>query len=153
MKKIEQVVSIFPEVEGTVITELLEIIEANEFGDIDLAIEAGETVVGEMNTLEKAAYTCNQTIASKVEKILFKAIAGRERMTAEDCEKLKAFERKSSCLKSLMWSSINTRFGSEVKGECHGLGIRDGFQVVTLSQKEDEESSCSPRVLSIMVGM
>ncbi|MFH1667838.1 MAG: hypothetical protein ABH884_02335 [Candidatus Komeilibacteria bacterium] len=129
---------------GSFIEDVLLAMQSGKCDDVDMEvdIEAGEKVIGEMNDLEKAlksiADQCGVDEHQMVEQ--FKA-EGPDNPIDPEIKKNMIFDldqirERFKAANQLLWASIEKRFYHLDEEKSTGTGIRSGFKVVNLFEEE-----------------
>jgi len=116
--------TIFEGLEGTLVDEILKLMESGDFYKVENKLEDGFEIIGDATDFEKACITLCQKFEDKIQKSIgdskekiFETIAAMLTGEKEDLDKIIAESRemnelleKISIVKSLLWNSIGTRF-------------------------------------------
>lgn len=114
----------------TLLKPVIEWLQSGEFREPTEAMAAGEEVIGEMTTFEKALSSALDLAVSEHNVLVD---AKRVGAFVEEST-LQLTHTRSEALKDLMWSTIMIRIGAETfKGG--GIGIRQGFKIVRMPER------------------
>jgi len=117
------------EVKDSIIEQLVRVMIDGKFDEPGAEVEEGEKQIGEMNLLERALYTLNESTEKKHR-------AMHEPGTLHDRVMCSVLGKTSEALIDLMWASIEKRFAGEYnKNKVGGMGIRREFKIVTFPQR------------------
>lgn len=141
-------------VRGTIIGEILEILEKKDFTPVSNKIESGEELIpdGDMTDLEKAVYTLARRTIESIKAIsvvtlegsrspqsLMQVLSAAEKMKTKTAELLERHER----IMELLWMLIRDRLKN---GHSYpSIGIRDGFRVVNIIKDDCNCPICQIR--------
>ncbi len=106
------------EIRGSLLEEILLVMESGEFEDVGEPAEEDEKPIGEMNNLEKALFTVRGGNQQK-----FKAAIEEDRLAAA------VFHDAADTAQKMMWQNIRKRLVSAGEDISH-LGIREGWKLV-----------------------
>ncbi len=104
------------EIRGSLLEDVLLVMESGEFEDVKKAAERDEKLLGEMNNFEKALFTVREKNRQKC-----KAAMEKNDFAAA------MFDDASDTVQKMMWQSIRHRLASR---ETSRFGIRRGWQIV-----------------------
>lgn len=131
--------------EGTLIQEILETMQAGLAGTCPKPIAEGEKVIGELNAFEQALNylgdKCGETESGLVDR--FRGENGEPPIGEEAAALAKEFEacrEKFKVLQSLMWGSVNTRLAELDEAESTGMAFREGEQIVLMYEPKPSMS-------------
>lgn len=126
--------------EETFFSEIRQIVESQDFAEIETEVDSSETIVGEMTVLEKALRTIS---ARQIERACCELKLSAKQFFAEKPNLKILTQARDMALRGkavadsandLMWIFIKDRLDLW-KPEC--IGIRKGFQIVTFDEKEE----------------
>lgn len=140
IKQLAVAVGEIPELKGTFIEELLDVMQAGNFNDIkDLdPDETKEKVVGDMNDLEKALHTLWDKYSDAEDAIIARFRGETENPVAPEEKpllqaELKKVRERFKLARDMFWFNIRERFvAHDIDDEVSGFGVRSGFKVVAL---------------------
>ncbi len=110
------------EIRGSLLEEILLVMESGEFENVNNFPEDGNEYLGEMNNLEKALLTIRNRNSKKCEVA----------MKSDDTWAAYLFKETSETADKMLWQSIERRFGRE---EFAAVGIEAPYAIVALSKE------------------
>lgn len=139
-----EVVKAEPSLQGTLIADLLEIMQGGEFAEVDEPVKPGEEVIDEMTKLERALYTLYDKYTEAKNDLVVRAketcdkCACREadKATCKLSQEIKLAAGRFETVHKLMWGSIEQRLAEKDKPGSTGKGIRTGGQIVLMFEKQ-----------------
>lgn len=131
-----EIIEKVPSMKGTIVAELLEVMQDGKFSLPDTPVAEGEKVIGEMNDYEKALYTLAEKYQNSVHDIAIR-FRGQGRPVGREEEpklvkQLECYKQRYDLISELMWDSIKIRLVSQADIIAPGCGIRSGCKVVLI---------------------
>ncbi len=128
---------------GTFIEEIKEV---DEFAEPNDPVRFEESILGEMDDLEKRFYTVSRK-KGKMAKLLHVELEfgnGSDSEKAKQLSMVKDLAGESNALVEMMWCLIRERIGDAPIG----IGVRSGFKIVGLSEEAIAQQG-RPKVISL----
>ncbi len=138
----------------TLITRLTEVLASKNFKNItDTPVSENEKILREATDSEKAILTLMCEEREKVDNL----IDNRGKNISHECDgvtcgcAIRHHLKSVEVLKDLFWQEVHESF-AKIDNAGSGLGIRKDFQIVSLSEEEDDDFEIGMAILSGIFG-
>lgn len=131
------------EIEGTIFSEFCQILHDGKFVDVDDPVDQGEEGLDVMSTTERALFTLGQRYkdkySSQVDRLHGK---GTPINDVDEIQRVGAevdnLYRRYDIIGDMFWDMVRVRLTKEGKSNISHLGLRSGFQIVSLPETKSQ---------------